>query len=108
MSEMHLLHPLPVRTVLRLRAKLRSLYEDNTPWAHHGRDALLAFDLGVLLFVIATSFAPDIAWVEVVDTALGLLLLTEFAARMFASRMPQREVLNFWNWVDAVAIASFL
>jgi voltage-gated potassium channel len=91
-----------------LRAKLRSLYEDNTPWARRGRDALLAFDLGVLLFVVATSFAPDIAWVEVVDTALGLLLLAEFTARMFASQTPQRELLNFWNWVDAVAIASFL
>lgn len=93
---------------LRLRARLRSFYEDDVPWARRARDVLLAFDVGVLLFVVATSFVPGVAWVEVVDTALGLLLLAEFAARLFASRTPRRDLLHPWTWVDAVAIASFL
>ncbi len=101
-------HPNPAGTVLRLRTWLRSLYEDDASWARRARDGLLAFDVGVLLFVVATSFAPSITWLEVVDTMLGVVLLTEFAARMLASRTLRRELLNPWNWVDAVAIASFL
>ena len=91
-----------------LRARLRRFYEDDAPWARRARDALLAFDVGVLLFVVATSFVPAAAWVETVDTVLGLLLLTEFAARLFASRTLRRDLLHPWTWVDAVAIASFL
>lgn len=92
----------------RFRERVRSLYEDDAPWARLARDALLAFDIGVLLFVVVTSFLPPVALIEVVDTVLGALLLTEFVARMSVSRTPRRELLNPWNWVDAVAIASFL
>lgn len=94
--------------VLRLRTRLRSLYEDDAPRERRARDGLLALDVGILVFVVVSSFLPSIAWLEVVDTVLGVVLLTEFAARMLASRTPRRELLNFWNWMDAVAIASFL
>jgi voltage-gated potassium channel len=92
----------------RLRSRVRSIYEDDTPFGRRVRDALLAFDLGVMLFVVATSFVPGVAWIEVLDTVLGVLLLVEFVARLFASRTPRRELLHPWTWVDAVAIASFL
>ena len=36
----------------QLRTQLRRFYEDNAPWARRGRDVLLAFDIGVLLFVL--------------------------------------------------------
>ncbi|WP_084697930.1 potassium channel family protein [Muricoccus aerilatus] len=92
----------------RLRTRLRRLYEDDTPWARRGRDVLLATDISILVFVIATSFTPGHAWIEVVDGVLGLLLLVEFTARFFASRTPRRDLLHPWTWVDMVAIASFL
>lgn len=92
----------------RLRAQLRSLYQSDGPWARRARDALLAFDIGILLYVVVTSFVQPSAWVTMVDIPLGALLLLEFAARVFASRSPRRELLDPWNWVDAVAIASFL
>lgn len=92
----------------RLRVRIRSVYEDDTPWARHARDALLAFDIGIVVFVVLTSFLPPIAWLEVVDTVLGVLLLAEFIARLSVSRSLRRELLHPWNWVDAVAIASFL
>ena len=92
----------------RLRSRLRSLYEDDTPWARRARDALLATDIAILVFVIATSFLPGREWVEVMDGIFGALLLTEFTARLFASRTPRRDMLNPWTWVDMVAIASFL
>ncbi|MES2710337.1 MAG: potassium channel family protein [Pseudomonadota bacterium] len=94
--------------MIRLRAWLRDIYEDDTPFARRARDVLLAFDVGVVLFVIATSFIPGAGWVEVMDALLGVLLLAEFVARLFASRALRRELVHPWTWVDAVAIASFL
>lgn len=92
----------------RLRSRLRRLYEDDTPWARRARDTLLATDIAILLFVVATSFTPGQAWLEVVDGLLGAALLAEFAARLLASRTPRRDLLHPWTWVDMVAIASFL
>lgn len=92
----------------RLRVWLRNLYEDDTRWARGARDILLALDIGILLFVIATSFVPVSPWVEVVNKTLGVLLLLEFAGRLSSSRALRRELLHPWTWVDAIAIASFL
>ena len=92
----------------RFRARIRSLYESDESWARRARDAMLAFDVSVLLFVVVSSFLPPSVWLEIIDAALGLLLLTELVARMMASSSPRRELLNLWNWVDAIAIASFL
>jgi len=96
------------RAVRWLRIRLRSLYEDDIPWARAARDMLLAFDVGILLFVVATSFLPASPWLEVTDTALGLVLLLEFLARLISTRKPQRELLHPWTWVDGVVIFSFL
>lgn len=92
----------------RFRARVRRLYEDDAPWARRARDVLLAFDIGVLLFVVVTSFLPPTAWLEVVDTILGVLLLAEFTARLAAARSLRRELLHPWTSMDAIAIASFL
>jgi voltage-gated potassium channel len=97
-----------VGTMQRFRARLRGLYEDDAPWARRARDMLLAFDISVLLFVVVTSFVPGVAWVEAVGTVLGLLLLAEFAARLFSSRTLRRDLLHPWTWVDVVTIISFL
>lgn len=99
------LAPHPVGQV---RSRLRRLYESDEPRMQHFRDALLAFDVGVLLFVVATSFASGASWVRVVDFAIGLLLLGEFSARLLASRRIRRELLHPWTWIDALAIATFL
>lgn len=72
------------------------------------RSLLLAFDIAVLLFVVATSFTSGAGWVKAVDFAIGLVLLGEFSARLLASRDARREIKHPWTWLDAVAIASFL
>ena len=72
------------------------------------RDLLFAFDVAVLLFVVATSFTSSAGWVGAVDVAIGLVLLCEFSARLLASRDIQREIRHPWTWLDAVAIVSFL
>src|SRR3954463_9682061 len=69
---------------------------------------LLAFDSGILLFVVVTSFLPASPALDLADTMLGLVLLFEILARLFSSRKPRNELLHPWTWVDAVAISSFL
>ena len=92
----------------RWRERLRALYDGDAAWARRARDILLGLDVLVLLFVVATSFIPPAPWLEIVDTLLGVLLLGELAARIAKSRVPRQDLADPWNWVDAVAILSFL
>lgn len=92
----------------RVRAAVRSLYASDAAWARRARDAMLALDVCILLFVVATSFIEAPPWIETVQTVLGLVLLAELLARLFASVRLRHDLLDPWNWVDAVAVASFL
>ena len=91
-----------------LKLLLRAIYESDALWARRVRDLLLAFDGGVLVFVVITSFVQAAPWLEIVDTILGVLLLGELLMRLYQSRTPRRDALDPWNWVDAVGILSFL
>ena len=92
----------------RLRARLRMLYDGDAPWARTARDLLLAFDVLVLVFVIATSFIGPARWIAIMDVVLGLLLLLEFAARLYKADTLHHDLMDPWTWVDMVAIATFL
>ncbi len=87
---------------------VRELYEQNTPRAHTFRYALLAFDLITILFVIATSFTPRGIFVEVADTIIGVIILTDFVARLVLARKRLRSMLHIGTLADIVAIISFL
>lgn len=93
---------------LRARAVIRYLYEGATPQAHRFRYALLISDLVALLFIIATSFAPRSQLVEAIDVLFGLLMLADFAARLFISRHKLRDLAHPVTWTDIAAIISFL
>jgi len=92
----------------RFRARLRRLYEDDTPTARRVRDVFLAFDVGILAFIVMTSFLPGQRWLEIADALIGTVLLVEFAARFLSSRTPRRDVMNLWTWIEAVTIISLL
>jgi voltage-gated potassium channel len=90
------------------RTNLRFLYEGATPQAHRFRYALLVFDLATLLFIVATSFTPRNDLVETLDVLFGLILLTDFAARLFISDHRLRDLAHPIAWTDIAAIVSFL
>jgi voltage-gated potassium channel len=98
----------PSLAVPTFRSKLRFLYEGGTPEAHRFRYALLVFDLVTLLFIVATSFGPRNAVVEAVDVVFGLIILADFAARLFISRHRLRDLAHPVAWTDIAAIVSFL
>lgn len=89
-------------------ATLRYWYESDRPPAVKFRYALLAFDVGVIVFVVASSFAEERTWIEAVDVVLGLLILVDFVARLAISRHRVRDLLRPASWADLAAIISFL
>jgi voltage-gated potassium channel len=105
------LHPAESRAADALpadRRLFRELYYRETARAVRFRYGLLLLDAVTLLFIIGTSFIERSAAVEVADTALGLVLLAEFAARLRASPRPWKELAHPATLADAVAIVCFL
>lgn len=91
-----------------MRARLRELFEGDTQRARSFRYVLLAFDLVAILYVVATSFVTPTHVLDHIDAVIGVSLLAEFGARLYATGAPRRELLHPATLADAVAIASFL
>jgi voltage-gated potassium channel len=93
---------------MRVKDKLRLLYEGDTPEAHRFRYALLVFDVTTILFIVATSFLPRSPAFEWMDVIIGLIVLADFSARLLISRTRWRDLLRPATLADVVAIGSFL
>lgn len=91
-----------------VRRSVRELYEGATREGVRFRYALLAFDIVTVLFIIATSFLPSNGVTEALDVVFGIVILADFAARLFVSRHRLREFTRFSTWTDVIAIISFL
>ena len=91
-----------------LKARIRKLYEGETLGGVRFRYALLGLDIATVLFIVATSFLPRSKGIESLDIAFGVLILTDFSARLIISRQPLRDFTRLSTWCDIVAIISFL
>jgi voltage-gated potassium channel len=89
-------------------ARLRELYEGDSPRAHSFRYGLLVFDAATVAFLVVTSFLPRALWLEIADVAVGLAALADFSARLLISRTRLRDLARPSTWADAVAIVSLL
>lgn len=98
----------PNRAVWTAPEILRRLYEGDSRPARRFRYALLGFDLLTVVFIVATSFLPRSAAVEVLDVLFGVVILADFCARLAISRTRLRDLLHPATWADMVAIVSFL
>jgi len=90
------------------RERLRLLYHGRSQTAHRFRYALVAFDVITILFIIVTSFTAREPWLEWLDLMFGIVILTDFCARIYVSPHPAREFTHPATWADMVAIFSFL
>jgi len=90
------------------RQRLRQLYYGRSLTAHRFRYGLLAFDILTILFIVGTSFIPREPWIEWLDLIFGVIILTDFCARIYVSPHPAREFAHPSTWADMVAIFSFL
>lgn len=91
-----------------MRAWLRELFEGDTERARRFRYGLLVFDLATISYVVATSFVTPTHVFDRIDAVIGVFLLAEFGARMYATSAPRRELLHPATLADAAAIGSFL
>jgi voltage-gated potassium channel len=91
-----------------LKSGIRQLYEAETLSGVRFRYALLALDIGIVLFIIATSFLPRSKTVECLDVLFGILILAEFSARLLISRQPLQDFTRVSTWADIIVIISFL
>lgn len=91
-----------------LKVFLRGLYEANTAAGYHFRYALLAFDIVTLFFIVGTTFINRNDIVELFDVIIGIVILVDFASRIFISPQRLRDLAHFSTLADIAAIGSFL
>ena len=77
---------------------IRNLYEGSSPAAYRFRYALLAFDSVTILFVISTSFIARNRAIEIIDFALGLVILTDFCLRAWIQAERGRFLVRLSTW----------
>lgn len=97
-----------VTTMAGLKTRLRELYESDSERAQRFRYALLIFDAAIVLYIVATSFFPDLRLIPLFDAVIGVALLADFLARLTISRRTVRELLHPVSLADMIAIAAFL
>jgi voltage-gated potassium channel len=90
-----------------LRARLADLYDGDTEAGHRFRYGLLLFDLLTIAFVILSSFVQS-THTEVADAVIGVLLLVDFAARLWIARNRWKMLFSPFGIIDIVVILSLL
>jgi voltage-gated potassium channel len=88
--------------------RLRELYEGDSLRAHRFRYGLFLFDLATILFIVVTSFLPRVAFLEIIDVLIGIIIAADVLARLTISRNRIRDLLSPVTWADLISIASFL
>ena len=91
-----------------MKNRIRELYVGESDKAHRFRYALLAFDIGTILFVIATSFTHHGPVVEAIDAVFGVFILADFGARIWISTNRVRLLTRLTTIADMIAVVSFL
>lgn len=88
--------------------RLRNLYEGNSAQAQTFRYGLLLFDVATVIYIVVTSFLPDLLPIAIMDGVIGLIILADLVARMAISRRTVRDILHPASLADMVAVFSFL
>ncbi|MBS0123374.1 potassium channel family protein [Thetidibacter halocola] len=91
-----------------MKDSIRALYAGDSDEAHRFRYALLVFDVVTILFVIATSFTHHGPVVEAIDVAFGVVILADFAARVWVSTNRLHLFTRLTTLADIIALVSFL
>jgi voltage-gated potassium channel len=90
------------------RTVLRELYEGGSRRAVRFRYWLLLFDLLTIIFLAVTSFVEGSPFLELIDAAIGLIILSDFLARLSMSRRRFHDLLHPLGLTDMAVIISFL
>jgi len=93
---------------MTLRERLKRLYYGDDEVARYFRWSLLVFDLITVLFFVVSSAVEPTLLLYVIDYAIALVLMLDFAARSMVANRPWHFMMRFTSIVDLVVIVSLL
>ena len=91
-----------------VRERLQELYFGESLQARRFRFSLVAFDVATILFFLVVSMVRDQWWIVPFDLALAIVLLIEFAARLYAEGSRRKHLLSLATLADMIVIGSLL
>lgn len=92
----------------RLHKKIDHLYNGASKQSRYFRWSLLAFDILTIIYFVVASFFHHVDDIHLIEEAIGILFLFEFAARTFISKTRIRDILHPVGLADIIVIASLL
>lgn len=90
------------------KSTLRSLYFGASPQAAVFQYVLLAFDTVTISFFLVVSFIHQAPWIVTVDLVIAVVLVLDFAARLYLSNRRLAHLFSFVTIADAIVIISLL
>ncbi|TDK51758.1 ion transporter [Antarcticimicrobium luteum] len=91
-----------------LKTRVKRLYKGQDPRSVRFRYALILFDaLSILYFIVAAPFTQTLA-VHLVSSAIGLMILLDFSARLWIERNRMRLLRQIHTLADLVVIVVLI
>lgn len=91
-----------------IHRRVRLLYTGQSRHARRFRYGLIVFDALTIAYFIATAAVPATPVTTLLNTALGLVILLDLAARLWISENRRRELTRIYTLADLVVVASLL
>ena len=91
-----------------LRRAVRLLYTGNSQRARRFRYGLIAFDALTIVYFIAIAALPVTPLTTALNTAFGVVIVIDLAARFWISDNLRRELSRIYTIADLVVVASLL
>jgi voltage-gated potassium channel len=92
----------------RIRQILRALYVGGSPAARTFQYSLAAFDVLILIYIVASSFFPREPWMHSIDLVFGVGAMLELGLRLWAAKSFRSEFFHPQTAIDIVVIFSLL
>ncbi len=91
-----------------LKRRIELAYQGRSRNAARFRYALIAFDLATISFFLVTTPMEPTAAILTADIVIGLVILADFAARLWIAPNKARMLLQVYTIADLLVIASLL
>ncbi len=93
---------------MALKQNLYHLYHGHDAKARLFRFAILAFDVGTIIFFIASSLIRDEPWIYLADAVIAAFIIADLAARFWISPNRASMFRQLTTWADIVVIITLL
>ncbi len=98
----------PHRKRHKQRSRLRAAYFGHTQGALRFQAVLMALDVLIIGFFIASQFILEQRWFWIVDGAIAAFLIADLLARLIAFGSLKRWLKYPTTWIDLVVLATLL